>query len=73
MADKVVYAIDTASVALSTGSTFTIHRGQKYSTALQVYREQPQWFSEDPLTGMDDAPVEQATATPGEKRNARRG
>lgn len=70
---KVVYAIDTASVALSTGGVFTIYRGQKYSTDLQVYREQPGWFSEDPQTGMEDGPVEQATANPGERRAARRG
>jgi len=70
---KVVYALDTASIAMSTGGTFTIHRGQKYTTDMQVYREQPQWFSDDPLTGMEDASVEQATAGPGERRNARRG
>ena len=70
---RVVYAVETATVALTTGDTFTIHRGQKYSTDLQVYREQPNWFSDDPLTGMEDAPVEQATAAPGERRNARRG
>lgn len=72
-ATGVVYATETASVALSTGDVFTIHRGQKYSTSLQVVRERPGWFSDDPQTGMEDGPVEQATATPGEKRNTRRG
>jgi hypothetical protein len=70
---NVVYAVETAVVALTTGDTFPIHRGQKYSTSLQVVREQPGFFSEDPLTGMEDGAVETATATPGERRNARRG
>lgn len=70
---KVVYAVETASVALSTGDIFTIYRGQKYDSSLQVVREQPGWFSDDPETGMQDAPVEQATAAPGERRNTRRG
>ena len=69
----VVYAVETASVALTTGDIFTIHRGQKYSTDLQVVRERPGFFSDDPQTGMEDAPVEQATAAPGERRNVRRG
>lgn len=70
---KVVYALETASVALSTGGVFTIYRGQKYSTDLQIYREQPGWFSDDPQTGMEDGNVETATATPGERRSVRRG
>jgi hypothetical protein len=70
---SIVYAVETASIALTTGGTYTVHRGQKYSDALQVVREQPGFFSEDPQTGMEDGPVETATATPGERRNARRG
>lgn len=70
---KIVFAVETATVALTTGDTFTIHRGQKYDAALQVVREQPGFFSEDPQTGMEDAAVETATAAPGERRNARRG
>lgn len=71
--DDVVYAVETATVALTTGSTFTIHRGQRYATNLQVVREQPGFFSDDPRTGLEDAPVEQATAAPGERRSTRRG
>jgi hypothetical protein len=70
---SIKYAVETATVALTTGDTFTIHRGQKYSDNLQVVREQPGFFSDDPNTGMEDAPVETATANPGERRNARRG
>jgi hypothetical protein len=70
---SIVYAVETATVALTTGDMFTVHRGQKYSDSLQVVREQPGFFSDDPATGMEDAPVEQATNAPGEKRNARRG
>ena len=70
---SIVYAVDTASIALTTGGTFTVHRGQKYDTSLQVVCEQPGFFSDDPQTGMEDAPVEQATAAPGERRTARRG
>jgi hypothetical protein len=70
---KIVYAVDTATVALTTGETFTIHRGQKYTSDLRVVREQPGFFSDDPQTGMEDAPYEAATAVPGERRNARRG
>lgn len=70
---NVVYALETVAVPLTTGDIFVIHRGQKYSAALQVVREKPGWFSDDPQTGMEDAPVEQATSVPGERRNARRG
>jgi len=70
---SIVYAVDTATVALTTGDTFTIHRGQKYDSNLQVVREQPGFFDADPQTGMEDGAVETATATPGERRNARRG
>lgn len=70
---KIVYAVDTATVCLTTGDTFTIHRGQKYDAELQVVREQPGFFSEDPQTGMEDGPVETATAAPGERRSVRRG
>lgn len=69
---NIVYAVETATVALTTGDTFTIHRGQKYDAELQVVREQPGFFSNDPSTGMQDAPVEQATAAPGERRSTRR-
>jgi hypothetical protein len=70
---NIVYAVETATVALTTGDTFTIHRGQKYDAALQVVREQPGFFSDDPQTGMEDGPVEQATNAPGERRSTRRG
>lgn len=70
---KVVYAVETASCALTTGGIFTIYRGQKYSSDMQVVRDHPGFFSDDPQTGMDEGPAEQATATPGERRNARRG
>jgi len=70
---NIVYAVETATVALTTGDTFTVHRGQKYSAGLQVVREQPGFFSDDPQTGMEDGPVETATSAPGERRNARRG
>lgn len=70
---SIVYAVETAAVALTTGDTFVVHRGQKYDTNLQVVREQPGFFSDDPATGMEDSAVETATATPGERRNTRRG
>jgi hypothetical protein len=69
---KIVYALETAAVGLTTGDIFTIRRGQKYSSDLQVVRERPGFFSDDPQTGMEDGPVEQATAAPGERRNTRR-
>lgn len=69
---KVVFAVDTAAVALTTGEICNIYRGQRYTDDMRVVREQPGFFSEDPQTGMEDAPVEQATAAPGERRSTRR-
>lgn len=70
---NVVYAVETAAVALTTGEIFNIYRGQRYTDDMRVVRERPGFFSDAPDTGMESGVVEQATSAPGERRNARRG
>jgi len=69
----VVYATTTAPVELPSGTHWPADD--------PVVKAHPDWFSRDPRFGMVysveptgyDAPVEQATAAPGERRNIRRG
>ncbi|HEU4542576.1 MAG TPA: hypothetical protein VFR23_15725 [Jiangellaceae bacterium] len=78
---KVVYATVTAPVQMASGISGTVQKGSHWPADDPVVRAYPQYFSDDPRYGMNysvepegyDAPVEQATAAPGEKRNTRRG
>jgi len=70
-ADNVVYAKETAAVAMPTGDVVAIRRGDRYDADAPVVLRCPGFFTTDARVGLDD--VEQATAAPGERRNVRRG
>jgi len=78
---KVVYATVTVSVQLPSGVRGRLIKGTHWPADDPVVKEYPQYFSADPRWGLlysvepegYDAPVEQATAAPGEKRGTRRG
>jgi len=77
----VVYATSTARVATPDGGHVMVVKGQHWPASDPVVRHQPSLFTTDPRWGMTysvqpdgfDAPAEQATAAPGERRNTRRG
>jgi len=77
----VVYATTTAPVELPSGIRGIVQKGTHWPADDPVVKAHPDWFSRDPRFGMVysveptgyDAPVEQATAAPGERRNIRRG
>lgn len=86
MSDKetaVVYAVDTVNIMMPEGNMVLIQRGQPHSSDSPVVRFKPELFSDNaelwsrpaPTSiGADGQPlVEQMTANPGERRNARRG
>lgn len=81
MTIRVVFATDTAALPLPSGASVVVHRGQHWSADDPVVKAHPGLFSDDPRYGltysvpppeMAEAPVEQATAAPGEKRATRR-
>ncbi len=75
----VVYATTTTIVTLD-GAQHRVQKGTHWPAADPVVAAQPSIFSADPRWGLMytrepagfDAPVEQATATPGERRVTRR-
>lgn len=74
---KVVYA--TASTQTwSAGRPVSIVVGQHWPADDPIVKAFPDLFSDDPRYGLhftvapDDAPAEQATAAPGEKRSTKR-
>ncbi len=78
---NVVYASATASVVMPSGGSVPIRKGSHWPADDPIVAQYPHLFSTDARYGMnytvepqgyDDPPVEQATAAPGEKRNARR-
>lgn len=83
----VVYATGDAPVTIPSGATIRVSKGQHWPAGDPVVAANPALFSRDPRWGMvyteepdgydapinaDDAPVETATAAPGERRNTRR-
>ena len=76
----IVYATTNSMVGLPDGSQIRVVAGSHWPAEDPVVLAQPSLFSTDARYGMNfstppagyDAPVEQATAAPGEKR-ARRG
>lgn len=75
---NVVYARSTTSVAHG-GLRITLHAGEVWDATDSVVAAYPDHFSAKPITvrrfggdGVIDAPIEQATAAPGEKRSTRR-
>lgn len=77
----VVYATVSAPYQLATGVRAMVHQGTHWPADDPVVRAHPNWFSDDPRYGMAfseepegwGAPVETASAAPGEKRSVRRG
>lgn len=76
----VVYAMGTQPVNLPNGATVRVSKGQHWPAEDPVVKAAPQLFSTDPRWGMAytvepdgyDAPIETATAAPGERRTTRR-
>ncbi len=77
---NVVYATATKRVQLSSGVWSVVPKGSHWPADDPVVTAHPDLFSPDPRWGMSysvepdgyDAPVEQATAAPGERRQTRR-
>jgi hypothetical protein len=77
MTIRVVFATDTRRVELPTGGYGVIQKGTHWPADDPIVKAHPDVFSDDPRWGMlysrepegYDAPVEQTTAAPGEKRN----
>lgn len=73
---EVVYATGTRHVGQG-----VVHKGSHWPADDPVVKANPDLFSSDPRYGLQysvtpegyDAPVEQATRAPGEKRQSRRG
>jgi hypothetical protein len=80
MTIPVVFATGDAPVTLPTGQIIRVRKGQHWPLEDPVVQASPTLFSQDPRWGMVytrepdgyDAPIETATAAPGERRNARR-
>jgi hypothetical protein len=78
---NVVYATAQFQTVLNNGQRAVIPKGSHWPADDPVVRANPDVFSTDPRYGMlysvepagYDAPVETATAAPGERRNTRRG
>jgi hypothetical protein len=80
---KVVYArVGKTWVVAPDGTRVWVHIGQHWPADDPVVKKYPSLFSDDPVTGLSftvtpkppapAAPVEQATAAPGERRSVRR-
>lgn len=77
----VVFAMGTDFVNLPGGGRVKVQKGTHWPADDPAVRSRPELFSADPRWGMwysrepagYDAPVEEATANPGEKRSVRRG
>ncbi len=79
-ANDVVYATVTAHLATQDGGRFLLHKGSHWPKTDPIVAANPGMFSTDPRWGMfyteepdgyrDEAPVEQVTAAPGERREA---
>ena len=78
----VVYAKHSGQVTTPDGGRWNVQGGQHWPADDPVVKANPGMFSPDARygvtysavpSGLGEAPVEQATAGPGEKRNVRRG
>ena len=70
---EIVYATTTAVVSMPGGWNATVRAGSHWPANDPVVQQQPGIFSSDPRHGLSftapfEAPVEQATANPGERR-----
>jgi hypothetical protein len=77
MTIRVVYATTTKPVQLAVGTSGVIQKGSHWPADDPIVLAHPEVFSDDPRWGMNysvepagyDAPIEQTTAAPGERRN----
>lgn len=76
-----VFATATFPAQAENGARVMVHKGSHWPANDPVVKRHPEAFSTDPRYGLqyseepkgwDDPPVEQATAAPGERRQARR-
>lgn len=77
-----VYAIDNAFIDMPYGPRLPVPKGSHWPADDPAVRARPELFSRDARWGMFytpghepegyDAPIEEATANPGERRNVRR-
>ena len=75
-----VFATTSATVTTEAGATLLVRKGTHWPADDPIVRQHPDLFSADARYGMQytrqpagfNAPVEQATAAPGEKRQTRR-
>jgi hypothetical protein len=75
-----VFASSTSTVTLPNGAQVLVRKGSHWPAEDPLVKQHPELFSTDPRFGMEysvapagyDAPIEQVTAGPGEKRNVRR-
>lgn len=81
MTIRVVFAKDTASFPMPHGGHLTVRKGSHWSADDPIVEQHPDLFTTDARYGLSytvpppelaEAPVEQATAVPGERRNTRR-
>lgn len=80
MSIPVKYAQSTGYVALPGGTRARVIKGQHWPAADPVVQAAPDMFTDDPRFGLVysvepdgyDAPLETASATPGERRTTRR-
>lgn len=80
MSIPIVYAVGTDFVNLPGGGRTRVAKGTHWPATDPAVRARPELFSDDPRWGLlytvepdgYDAPVEAASAAPGEKRSVRR-
>jgi hypothetical protein len=80
MSMRIVFARETRQVPLPDGGFGVIHKGTHWPADDPIVAAHPEAFTTDARYGLNysrqpagyDAPVEQTTAAPGEKRNVRR-
>ena len=78
--EEVVFAVVDQPVTTETGISGYVRKGSHWHVDDPVVKAHPDLFSADPRYGLAysvepdgwDAPVEQATAAPGERRQTRR-
>jgi hypothetical protein len=73
---RVVYPKQTSLVTMPEGHSVLVPFGSHWAADDPIVRAHPDLFSDDPMNGIYGNPPaesEQATATPGERRNVRRG
>lgn len=84
---KIVFATTSATVSAGPGNHISVLAGEHWPASDPVVKAHPGLFTDDPRHGLrisvpleeatdagkQEAPVEQATKAPGEKRPTRRG